>query len=625
MLRSVIALVLLLLVQSLSAQSLHSKKKKAIESFNRARELSTIGNLFESEQLLLSALKRDKSFDEAVLLLHQIYLRRDEIGKSEELLQKYQPVLDQEFINRILSDQSNYQYELGNYARAQRLIESIQGDAYGLPAAVVSKLNESIQFSLAQVSDPVSIDFQELPKPLNEFDRQYFPSITLAEQIVYTVRENRGNGGENLYSSTFINGKWTKPRSISSKINTDRNEGAASISLDGKTLVFTACNIPDNMGSCDLYVSYLKEGEWLEPELLGPEVNSRDWDSQPSLSRDGTALYFVSKRTDGFGGSDIWMSTRNDQGWSRAVNLGPKINTPYDDVSPYIYADNQSLFFASKGRVGLGGLDLFVSSNTKEGWLDPKNLGYPINNAFDQVGYSISPQGWAYYSSSSENGRITLNRFKLPETTFASTKIDIVEISVLDEVTGDFVRSSINVNNELDKHHNSTIVVEVSLGVFRLFRDSDSTRLRIEADGYLTRNLSIEELRETSDYKVYLKPLERDKPISFGRINFDFGSSLIKPSSHTVLNAVVSTILSNPQLIIEIGGHTDKIGEGIDNMALSLERAKSVYRYLIEKGVAKENLVFRGYGEDSPLKASNAGTDGKENRRIEFKVIGFLK
>jgi len=624
-LRSVILLLLLLFTQCLSAQSLHSKKKKAIELFNQAKELSRIGNLYESEQLLLSALKRDKSFDEAVLLLHQVYLRRDEIEKSEEVLRQYQPALDQDFVNRILSDQSNYQYELGNYTRAHALIESIQGDVYGLPAAVVSKLKRSIQFSLTQINNPVSIDFQELPKPLNEFDRQYFPSITLAEQIVYTVRENRGNGGENLYSSTFFNGKWTKPKSISPKINTDRNEGAASISLDGKTLVFTACNVPNNIGSCDLYVSYYEDGDWTEPELLGSEVNSRDWDSQPSLSRDGTILYFVSKRADGYGGSDIWMSRRNDQGWSRAVNLGPKINTAYDDVSPYIYADNQSLFFASKGRVGLGGLDLYVSSNAKEGWLDPKNLGYPINNAFDQVGYSISPQGWAYYSSSNENGQITLNRFKLPEETFSSKNIEIIQIKVLDEVTRALVKSYITVNNQTDDSGKETIISNVSDGIFRLLGSTDSTQLSVQAEGYLTHELGVKALREMMDYEVPLKPLKEDKPIAFGTINFDFGSAEIKPSSHEVLDAVATTIFSNPQIIIEIGGHTDKIGEGIDNMALSLERAKSVYLYLIEKGVAKENLVFRGYGEDRPLKASNGAVDGKLNRRIEFKIIGFLK
>lgn len=625
MLRSLITLVLLLSIQSLSGQSLHSKKKKAIESFNRAKELSAIGNLYESEQLLLSTLKRDKSFDEAILLLHQVYLRRDEIGKSEEVLQKYQPALDQKFVNRILSDQSNYQYELGNYSGAQALIQSIQGDVYGLPAALVSKLNESVQFSLNQISNPIPIDFQELPKPLNEFDRQYFPSITLAEQIVYTVRENRGNGGENLYSSHFRDGSWTNPVSISSRINTDRNEGAASISLDGKTLVFTACNVPGSIGSCDLYVSYHKEGEWIEPELLGTAVNSRDWDSQPSLSRDGTTLYFVSKRAGGFGGSDIWMSTRSDQVWSQAVNLGPKINTAYDDVSPYIYADNQSLFFASKGRVGLGGLDLFVSTNTKEGWLEAKNLGYPINNAFDQVGYSISPQGWAYYSSSNENGKITLNRFKLPEETFPSKNIEILQVKVLDEVTRALVKSYITINNQTDDNSRETIVSNVSDGIFRLLGSSDSILFKVRAEGYLTKELDMKTLRELSNYEVSLKPLKEDKPIAFGTINFDFGSAEIRPSSYEVLDAVVTTILSNPQLIIEIGGHTDKVGEGIDNMALSLARAKSVYLYLIEKGVAKENLVFRGYGEDRPLKTSNGAIDSKLNRRIEFKVIGFLK
>ncbi|OEK03398.1 hypothetical protein BFP97_18540 [Roseivirga sp. 4D4] len=623
--RSVIALVLVLFIQSLSAQSLHSKKKKAIESFNRARELSTIGNLYESEQLLLSALKRDKSFDEAVLLLHQVYLRRDKIAKSEEVLQKYQSELDQEFINRIFSDQSNYQYELGNYEKARTLIESIEGQVYGLPIAVISKLKESVQFSLSQVSDPMSIDFQELPQPLNQFDRQYFPSITLAEQLVFTVREDRGNGGENLYSSTFINGKWTKPKSISSRINTDRNEGAASISLDGNTLVFTACNVPGNIGSCDLYISYLEEGEWAAPEILGSEVNSRDWDSQPSLSRDGTTLYFVSKRAGGIGGSDIWMSQRIDQDWTRAENLGPKINTVYDDVSPYIYADNSSLFFASKGRVGMGGLDLFVSNHDGNSWSEPENLGYPINDAFDQVGYSISPQGWAYYSSSDQSGKIRLNRFRVPEEVLASHQVEIIEIMVVNKVTGQSIPDA-NVfmdRNLSDGRAKEFLISKVGNGVFRFLDSKDSVFLNTRAEGFLTKITDLKELKNSSARKITLEPIDEGELIEFGMINFDFGSSQIKTSSHAVLDAVVTTIFNNPQLIIEIGGHTDKIGEGIDNMTLSVERAKAVYLYLLKKGVAKENLVFKGYGEERPLKNENGAIDSQKNRRIEFKVIRF--
>lgn len=472
------------------------------------------------------------------------------------------------------------------------------------------------------MANPSVIDFEELPKPINEFDKQYFPSITFSEQLVFTVRERGGSGDENLYTSSFINGNWTKPESISSKINTDRNEGAASISLDGSTLVFTGCNIPGNIGSCDLYVSYFQENDWTKPEILSKDVNSSAWDSQPSLSRDGTKLYFVSKRIGGIGGGDIWRSDRTADGWNPAINLGATINTVYDDLSPYIYADDKTLFFASKGRLGMGGLDLFVSTIQNGDWKEPKNLGYPINNSFDQVGYSISPQGWAYYSSTNERGRIKLNRFRVPEEVVSVKRIALLEAKVLDEITRLPISASIV---SYDAKDSTIINVQKKTGLFRVFYDNDSVRFKAKAEGYLTEYLTLKDLKELKDQEVLLNPIKSGEPIQFGIINFDLGSAEIKPSSYPVLNTVVKTILDNPKLLIEVGGHTDKIGEGIDNMVLSEDRARSVYLFLIEKGVAKENLVYQGYGEDRPMKVGNSTIDGIKNRRIEFKVIRFLR
>jgi len=621
-LRLIIAIVLFVFAQSLSAQNLHSKNKKAIESFYQAQELSKIGNLFESESLLQAALKRDKSFDEAILLLHQVYLRRDQFQESKSVLAKYRSSLAQTFINRVLSDQANYQYELGNYKEAASYVADIEGAVYGLPERIVSILTQSIDFAMDQMANAVPIEFEELPKPINEFDRQYFPSITFSEQLVFTVRENKGSGGENIYTSTFINGTWTKPEPISGKINTDRNEGTASVSLDGSTLVFTACNLPDNIGSCDLYVSYFQANDWTAPELLSDAVNSPNWDSQPSLSRDGSMLYFVSRRPGGMGGGDIWVSSRTDQGWSPAINLGAEINTMYDDISPYIYADSRTLFFASKGRLGMGGLDLFVSNIEGGRWSEPKNLGYPINNAFDQVGYSVSPQGWAYYSSTNETGRITINRFKVPKEVFAIKKIALIEAIVLDETTRLPINASVVIYDGPDS---SLVNVSKQDGLLKLFYESDSIHVKVESEGYLTQYLSLDDLLNLPERELLLSPVKPGESIAFEVINFDLGSADIRPSSYPVLNTVVKTILDNPQLLIEVGGHTDKIGEGIDNLTLSIARARSVYFFLIEKGVTKENLVFKGYGEDRPLKIGNSAIVGNQNRRIEFKVLGFLK
>lgn len=619
MLRFLFVILLLFSFQGLSAQGLHSKNKKALASYKKAIEISNVGNIYESEQLLVALLKKDKSFDEAILLLHQIYLRRGFPDKSEQVLIDYSDALEQTFINRVLSDQANYYFELGEYRKARNLLGDINGIVYEVPDHILSLLKESIAFAFDQSKNPIAIEFEKLPSPINQFGQQYFPSISANGQLVFTVRENNGRGNENIYTSTQVGDKWTEPKTISSSINTDRNEGAASISADGSTLVFTACNIPGNIGSCDLYISYFVESSWEKPQLLSAMVNSPDWDSQPALSRDGRKLYFVSRRPGGLGRQDIWVSEKRDEVWNKAQNMGPQINTPYDDCSPYIYIDEKTLFFASKGRTGMGGFDLFTTKNEKGQWSDPKNLGAPINNSFDQVGYSISPKGWAYYSSAEANGKIELNRFIVPETVISIESIDFITGTVLDANTKKPVKSSI------ESFGSALTTTDSVTGEFTAFVRLDTVVLSIKADKYEFREMSGEEFNLLDNGQILLTPYSIGQNIEFGSIYFDLNSAVIKAESDSALTSVSTHIRNNPMLVIEIGGHTDAIGREKENLGLSLERALSVYRYFIEKGVPKDNLVYRGYGEDHP-KTSGKTEDGrKKNRRIEFIVIDILK
>lgn len=552
-------------------------------------------------------------------------MRRDLLEKSQSLFSKYRNELETNFQNRIFSDRANYFYELGEYGSAKESISQVVGATYQLPKAIITRLSESIDFALDRVANPVPVTFEALPSPLNEFEQQYFPSITFAENMIFTVRENNGRGDENLYQSSYVNDNWTKPEPISSNINTDRNEGTASISADGSTLVFTACNLPENIGSCDLYLSYKENGSWSSPELMSEAVNSKAWDSQPSLSRDGSKLYFVSRRPGGLGRQDIWMSTKSTEGWTNAVNLGSEVNTVYDDCSPYIYADNRTFFFASKGRIGLGGFDLFVAKYEGVTFGKPRNLGYPINNAFDQVGYSVSPKGWAYYSSSGESGRITLNRFKVPEEVVQIEPVNLISARILDSVSLAPVTATVSLARAQELIDVEILKVDKATGAFNLYEIDDDLVLNITAEGYIQRSFSVKTLALLPKKEVLLQPIKAGKVISFGTINFDFGSAEIKPESYVILDAVRAFILANPKVLIEIGGHTDSIGEGTDNMALSEDRARSVYQFLLKKDVPKENLVFKGYGEDHPLIDQNTKEGRIQNRRIAFKVLDWIE
>src|SRR5690606_30632465 len=198
------------------------------------------------------------------------------------------------------------------------------------------------------------------------------------------------------------------------------NEGAHCISPDGKYLFFTGCNRPDGRGSCDIYVSRREGDRWGAPHNIGAPVNSGGWEAQPALAADGRTLYFVSNRRGGQGGYDIWKSELQGNGqWGTPTNLGPSVNTRYDESSPYIHADNRTLYFASNGWPGFGDKDIFKSELDNNGnWQTPTNLGYPINDHHEQSALSVSMNGQqAFFSTRRADavGGLDIYSFELPQ------------------------------------------------------------------------------------------------------------------------------------------------------------------------------------------------------------------
>ena len=184
-----------------------------------------------------------------------------------------------------------------------------------------------------------------------------------------------------------------------------QNEGAQTLSSNGSYMFFTACDRPGGLGSCDIYFSSLNGGKWTEPVNLRSPVNSPSWESQPSISADGKTLFFSSSRPGGSGGKDIWLSRLNEKNlWTKPVNLGNVINTDGDEMSPFIHFDGKTLYFASDGRVGMGGFDIYMTRMKNDStWTDPKNLGYPINTYNDEMGLIIESEGQKAYFSSIRN------------------------------------------------------------------------------------------------------------------------------------------------------------------------------------------------------------------------------
>ncbi len=212
----------------------------------------------------------------------------------------------------------------------------------------------------------------------------------------------------------------TCPKEISKAINTTNNEGTCTVSADGRTLVFTACNRPDGHGSCDLYISHKEGRKWSQPLNPGATGEFREWESQPSLSADGHTLYFASDRKGSVGGATMVTQLDDKKQWTAPKNLGTAINTTDDENAPFIHANGRTLFYSSNGLPGMGGFDIFISQKIDTTWAPPANIGYPINTVSDQVGLFIAANGEsAYYTDDNTekgNGRSLLYTFRVPET-----------------------------------------------------------------------------------------------------------------------------------------------------------------------------------------------------------------
>src|SRR5688572_27011187 len=400
MFRILIFFLILQSFQALSQNELSTKSKKAIELYTLADNFRVRGQFEEALSLLTQAISKDKNFVEAYYRRGLTYFSMKQYVKA---ITDYEKGLS---LTTELRKQKVFWYDLGElylltgeYEKAMKVLSAfINNESQNKPkidrATMVFK---SAEFALHNKHEVKSFVRRPLSDTVNRFVMQYFPVLTADEQqLIFTRRAGDGpNDDEDLMiSKKDDQNKWMVPESISKNINTQLNEGTCAISADGRRLIFTSCSGRDGVGSCDLYES-TKVGEvWTAPKNLGRNVNTSEWESQPSLSADGRTLYFVSDRRAGMGRRDIWISTLSEQGeWTKAVNAGRQINSQFDEISPFIHVNNRSLYFASNGLPGFGGYDLFVSERESATWGPPVNIGAPINDNEDQFSLFITADG----------------------------------------------------------------------------------------------------------------------------------------------------------------------------------------------------------------------------------------
>jgi len=638
---SLVIFFLLLLAGVIQGQSYSTKSKKAIKQFDLAVEAYQQKDLPGAETALKKAIAKDDQFIEAYGLLAQISY---ESGQIEEAIGYYSTTLE-------IDPEGNPDgYRLlaglvlrtGDYDRCLELLEIF----LAFPPEEVNKRESALSkkasclFALDAIKNPVPFEPENLGDSVNSELNEYWPNLSVDEQqLMFTVMLPQNSGlkdlplQEDFYLSKRSGKNWKKRVNAGSPLNTLDNEGAHSVTADGRMLFFTACNRRDGMGQCDIYTSLLENGKWTKPVNLGPPVNSRYSDKHPSVSADGRVIYFTSNRPGGKGSFDIWKSEWNGTSWSTPENLGDSVNTTGIEQSPFLHPDQQSLYFSSTGWLGMGQGDLFLTRLGKEEeWSKPVNLGYPINTYSDEIGLSVNARGNRAYFASDRVGKNNTDifTFELPMEV-RPVLVSYLTGRVYDKRNMKGVEALVQL---IDLETEEVVVESPSFpteGDYLVTLPTDRDyALNVAADGYLFYSAHFAFRGEHSHKDPFRRdiPLERvevGSSVVLNNIFFDSDSHFLLPGSMAELNRVYIFMTENPDLAVEIAGHTDSTGSAEHNQDLSKKRAEAVVEYLFSKGIEASRLISTGYGDRKPVGSNDTEEGRARNRRTELLIIEIRK
>ncbi len=594
-----------------------SKTLKKIQKLERQKKLAKVMPLLEDYIMNFGV----QNFYKDTKMLWRMAQLYETQGEKEKAKAMYKLVL-KHHRNNVLGDTVMHYY---------RAMERDDREVY-IPLDFYYRLVE-FRRNIDTLRPPTGVLLSMGPEVNGKFP-DYGPTVAHNEDtLIFTSRRTKRKdavmqlnptANEDLYLSQGIEGYWDEAVPMKD-INTQYNEGSAILSKDGKTLFFVRCNAPGSYGDCDLYMAKLTAaGTWSDIKNLGAGINSVAWDSQPALSFTEDTLYFSSNRNGGFGLSDLYYTTRlNNGAWSRAYNLGPVINTKNNEVSPFMHPSYHVLYFSSNGQLmNFGDFDIYKTYTKNGQWIEPLNVGPLVNGKGSEYYFSIDKQSKnLYYARSEESDLKNLDLYSFPLPMEAQPLATSMFSGSLKDSAGNVMKGIVSVI-DLD---NGIEVFPKNIrddGTFDFNLIKDNNYLLIIQGEEFFRIERMFFMKGDTTINTTANSFKKQK-IRFTKIEFEDNSSEILGAMHGDLNNVMNFLVDHPEFRLRISGHTDKHGNPAANMKLSQDRADAIRTYLTKSGFVDDSRVEAiGYGDTKPIvPEEKTEQDRQVNRRVEFELL----
>lgn len=530
--------------------------------------------------------------------------------------------------------------------------------------AMANKKIEECKNGIKFTEDMKDVMIQNISIVNSEYP-DYGPLISADESVLlFTSRRAGSSEGEiwefdgqcyeDIYISYNKDGFWSAPENIGPPLNTKDHDATVGLSADGQKLFIYR--------EMDVFISELVGSSWSKPERMPKTINTKDQaENSACFSPDGKTIYFVRGKTNNplTSNGDLYYSNMVDGKWTEAQKLSDVINTKYNEDGIYVHPDGKTIYFSSEGHNTMGGYDIFTSVKQDDGtWSVPENMGIPVNSPDDDVYFVMAADGrTGYYSSVKPDGKGATDIYKMiflkldkpltidtednliacltnpvSEASVAEVMdvkkvyLTIVKGTITDFDTKEKLKASIEITDNATGEQIMQFYSNEKTGKYLISLPSGKNYgMSVKADGYLFHSENFD-IPKTEGYQeiikdVALKSMKKGSVVILRNVFFDLDKYNLRPESNTELNKLVKILVENPNLRIEISGHTDSQGTDTYNVTLSNNRASAVVDYLIKAGIDKSRLEFRGAGEAEPIDTNETKEGRQNNRRVEFKVL----